>query len=320
MGERTKIAALILLMTLATSTVAGIAVHIVYDVRPDSETMVLCVIVAIVGTATLIFGIMSPLISRFEEGKARLQAIVDTAADGIITTNEVGEIESLNYAAEEMFGYRPEVLIGQNFNVMLSSRYQDEEDGDFLDFLEINRIEALEASHEVVGLRKDGGTFYMDLSVSYTDLNDRRMFTIIVRDVTERKLARAALKKAHDGLELRVEERTADLSKSNAKLQAEIVQRKQAQKERERLIAELKDAIDKIKTLRGLIPICASCKKVRDDSGYWNQIEVYIRDRSDAEFSHSICPDCATKLYPEFSIGKESGDSSEEQQTSATES
>ncbi|MCI0437545.1 MAG: GAF domain-containing protein [Chloroflexi bacterium] len=62
--------------------------------------------------------------------------------------------------------------------------------------------------------------------------------------------------------------------------------------------AELQEALAKIKTLRGLMPICASCKKIRDDKGYWNQIEEYIRDHSDAEFSHGICPECAVKLYP----------------------
>ncbi len=60
---------------------------------------------------------------------------------------------------------------------------------------------------------------------------------------------------------------------------------------------ELQKALSEIKTLSGLLPICASCKKIRDDKGYWNQIELYIRDRSDAEFSHSICPICAEKLY-----------------------
>ncbi|MFQ5560734.1 MAG: sensor with HAMP domain protein, partial [Nitrospinota bacterium] len=70
--------------------------------------------------------------------------------------------------------------------------------------------------------------------------------------------------------------------------------------EREKLIAELKEALDRVKIMRGMLPICASCKKIRDDSGYWNQIEAYIRDHSDAEFSHSICPDCLKKLYPEL--------------------
>jgi CheY-like chemotaxis protein/HPt (histidine-containing phosphotransfer) domain-containing protein len=64
--------------------------------------------------------------------------------------------------------------------------------------------------------------------------------------------------------------------------------------------AELQAALAKIKTLCGLLPICASCKKIRDDKGYWNQIEAYISDHSEAEFSHGVCPECAKKLYPEF--------------------
>ena len=62
--------------------------------------------------------------------------------------------------------------------------------------------------------------------------------------------------------------------------------------------AELRNALDKIKVLSGIIPICASCKKIRDDKGYWNQIEAYIRDHSEAEFSHGLCPECMKKLYP----------------------
>jgi len=76
---------------------------------------------------------------------------------------------------------------------------------------------------------------------------------------------------------------------------------KKVEEEREKLIRELQDSLVKIKTLRGLLPICASCKKIRDDKGYWNQIEAYIRDHSEAEFSHSICPVCMKKLYPDFS-------------------
>ena len=61
---------------------------------------------------------------------------------------------------------------------------------------------------------------------------------------------------------------------------------------------ELEDALEEIKTLSGFIPICAHCKKIRDDKGYWNQVEQYISKHSEAKFSHSICPDCMKKLYP----------------------
>ena len=65
-------------------------------------------------------------------------------------------------------------------------------------------------------------------------------------------------------------------------------------------IGELQRALAEIKTLRGIVPICASCKKIRDDHGYWSQVEVYVRDHTEAEFSHGICPECMKKLYPEF--------------------
>ena len=79
----------------------------------------------------------------------------------------------------------------------------------------------------------------------------------------------------------------------------DITERKNAEKERERLIQELKEALAKVKTLRGLIPICSSCKNIRDDRGYWNQVEAYIVAHSDAEFSHGFCPDCMKKLFPD---------------------
>lgn len=64
-------------------------------------------------------------------------------------------------------------------------------------------------------------------------------------------------------------------------------------------VEELRDALAQIKTLRGTVPICACCKKIRDDKGYWKQVEVYVRDHTEAQFSHGICPECSAKLYPE---------------------
>ena len=109
--------------------------------------------------------------------------------------------------------------------------------------------------------RKDGSIFYADVNTSLVTLAGRTYLLGIFRDVTERK---------------------------------------RAEEEREKLIHELQDALGKIKTLSGLLPICASCKKIRDDKGYWNQIEAYIGDHSEAEFTHSICPECMKKLYPDF--------------------
>ncbi|MCF8082255.1 MAG: GAF domain-containing protein [Deltaproteobacteria bacterium] len=82
-------------------------------------------------------------------------------------------------------------------------------------------------------------------------------------------------------------------------------ERSKAEQEREKVIADLKSALAEVKTLSGLLPICASCKKIRDDTGYWNQIEEYVSKRSEAQFSHSICPECAKILYPDLLLNKE---------------
>jgi len=81
-----------------------------------------------------------------------------------------------------------------------------------------------------------------------------------------------------------------------------------AEKEKEALIRDLEEAIDRIKTLRGLLPICAHCKKIRDDQGYWAQVETYIEAHSLAEFSHGICPECARKYYPEMFDKEKTGE------------
>jgi PAS domain S-box-containing protein len=79
----------------------------------------------------------------------------------------------------------------------------------------------------------------------------------------------------------------------------DITQEKFAEVERERMIAALQSALADVKTLSGIIPICANCKKVRDDKGYWEQVESYVSHHSNAQFSHGVCPDCVEKLYPE---------------------
>jgi len=80
----------------------------------------------------------------------------------------------------------------------------------------------------------------------------------------------------------------------------DISERKNEIKEKAELIEKLQNALEDVKTLKGLLPICASCKRIRDDRGYWNQLESYVSKHTDASFTHSICPECAQKLYPEI--------------------
>jgi hypothetical protein len=72
------------------------------------------------------------------------------------------------------------------------------------------------------------------------------------------------------------------------------------QQELQQKNAQLEEALANIKTLNGYLPICANCKKIRDDEGYWQQVEVYVRHHTDVQFSHGICPECMAQLYPDF--------------------
>lgn len=103
-----------------------------------------------------------------------------------------------------------------------------------------------------------------------------------------RKRTKEKLRKAHDDLEYKVQERTEELLTKNEALKKEIKQREEAESE--------------IKVLSGLLPICSHCKKIKDDKGYWKQLEAYIQEKSEAEFSHSICQECAKKHYPDYNI------------------
>ncbi len=80
----------------------------------------------------------------------------------------------------------------------------------------------------------------------------------------------------------------------------DITAKKQTEQQQELLISELQEALASVKTLGGLLPICASCKKIRDDEGYWSQVEQYIGKHTDAKFTHGICPDCGTKALDEY--------------------
>jgi len=80
----------------------------------------------------------------------------------------------------------------------------------------------------------------------------------------------------------------------------DITERKKIEQKNEALINELKDAISEVKKLSGLLPICSNCKGIRDDKGYWNQLEKYLSEHTDAGFTHSICPECYKKLYPDL--------------------
>ena len=125
------------------------------------------------------------------------------------------------------------------------------------------------------------------------------LVTIIFTGLAAPSVAYVALRKIELLRQQAVKESTERLSAEQASKQAEEELRR-LNAELEIRNQELQEALAVVKTLSGLLPICASCKNIRDDQGYWHQVEVYIRDHSDVEFSHGLCPTCAEKLYPEY--------------------
>ncbi len=126
---------------------------------------------------------------RTTDGDARLQALLDTAVDGVITIDERGIIESVNPAAERLFGYTAQEVVGQNVRILMPSPYQDQHDGYMERYLRTGERRIIGIGREVEGRQKDGTTFPMYLSVSEINVGARRLFTGIVHDLTELKQA-----------------------------------------------------------------------------------------------------------------------------------
>ena len=167
---------------------------------------------------------------------------------------------------------------------------------------------ALKAAHEVSSaaergkrdalLTLAGNTAWLMVLICIIGYSVRYVGRHIVRPLEhiDSKLHRigAFTSKNSQGNEIdRVRESTNALEKT---LEA----RAAAEADREKTIQELRYAMEQVRTLSGFLPICASCKKIRDDQGYWGQVEEYISKHSDVQFSHGLCPDCAQKLYGEF--------------------
>lgn len=151
------------------------------------------------------------------------------------------------------------------------------------------------APHTVGDLAEGDEALLFSLDLGATAIVGLGLIWLIGRhrrreDLLERALAEVG--GIRDQLEVRVKERTAELAGANERLDEELTRRK-------KLIARLEEAMADVKKLSGLLPICASCKKIRDDKGSWQVLESYIADHSEADFSHGICPDCIKKLYPE---------------------
>ncbi|MBI5020977.1 MAG: PAS domain S-box protein [Ignavibacteriales bacterium] len=141
--------------------------------------------------------------------------------------------------------------------------------------------------------------------IGYEDPKRREIFKEIIEDKGLIQKFESIWRRP-DGSTINVSENAIAIKAEDGKIiyyegmVEDITERKSVEKERERLITELQQAMKEVQALSGLLPICASCKKIRDDSGYWNQLESFIEHRATVQFSHGICPDCMQKLYPQY--------------------
>jgi C4-dicarboxylate-specific signal transduction histidine kinase len=153
-------------------------------------------------------------------------------------------------------------------------------------------------------LRIDNAMLWARMTFRSIRMMNERFVIVLVEDLTREKVQLRENEVLRLELEERVQRRTRELSKTNEDLTREVAERKRVEEEREKVISQLQLVLAHVKKLSGLLPICASCKKIRDDRGYWLQVEEYIHDHSEAQFSHGLCPECAKKLYPEFFADK----------------
>jgi PAS domain S-box-containing protein len=190
------------------------------------------------------------------ESEGRFRAIAESAADGIITVDAIGTIVHCNAAAMRAFGYVDGDLLGRNVRDLVPASHVAAHTAGLDAYRATGRTRIGGEALELPALRRDGSEFPIELSLATWETHEGRFATAILRNVSERKVA---------------------------------------QEDRERLIGELQEALSNVKTLSGLLPVCSWCHKVLDDRGAWRQMEAYVHEHTDADFSHGICPDCAKK-------------------------
>jgi PAS domain S-box-containing protein len=194
------------------------------------------------------------------ESEIKYRGLYESTRDGMILTDMDGHILECNRAFSNMLGYSEEEIEGLTYQRMTPAKWHDTEK-------DIIKNKVLRTGYsdiyEKECIRKDGKVFpiFMRMWAIKDETGNVTGMWGIATDITKRKKTEEAL---------------------------------------EEKCRRLQQALDEVRTLRGILPICAKCKNIRDDKGYWSQIESYIRDHSEAEFSHGICPACAKKLYPEF--------------------
>ena len=193
------------------------------------------------------------------DSQRQLDAIINNAVDGIITINERGIMQIVNPAAAQLFGYKPEELIGQNVGIITPSPHQTQHDSYINKYIATGERKIIGIGREVVGQRKDGSMFPCLLSVSEINMGNSRLFAGMIHDLTEQKAHEADIKRLNSELEKRVEERTEKLVEvinkhlaTNEALKKEIQERKAVEAALQKSQAEVRNALEKERELNEL--------------------------------------------------------------------
>jgi PAS domain S-box-containing protein len=199
-----------------------------------------------------------------EAAMRHLAAIVESSEDAIYSKNLDSIIVSWNRAAERIFGYSAEEIIGQSIVKLFPQNQRDE----LLDIMSAVRRSEMVDYKETLRRCKNGEVIPVSVTVSPIKGPKGEVVgaSAILRDISARK---------------------------------------QAEQERLKLIEDLTKALENVKTLSGMLPICASCKSIRDDAGYWQKVEAYLSQHSDVQFTHSLCPACSEKYFADVVDSKD---------------
>lgn len=193
------------------------------------------------------------------DSQRQLDAIINNAVDGIITINERGIMQIVNPAAAQLFGYKPEELIGQNVGIITPSPHKTQHDSYINKYIATGERKIIGIGREVIGQRKDGSMFPCLLSVSEINMGNRRLFAGMIHDLTEQKAHEEDIKRLNSELEKRVEERTEKLVEvinkhlaTNEALKKEIQERKAVEAALQKSQSEVRNALEKERELNEL--------------------------------------------------------------------
>ena len=209
------------------------------------------------------------------EEKEKAQAYLNTAMVAFLVLDLNGQVMLANPHCLNILKYKEAEILGKNwFETCIPRQDRRDRQKEYKSGLQTQA--STDSPFESTVLTKNDEVRIMDWRNTHLYDQSGNLIGMLRSgiDITEKKSNEEELEKHRKHLEDLVRERTADLKK----------------------------ALDNIKTLRGIVPICSHCKKIRDDKGYWNQVEVYVQKHSEADFSHSICPECAREHYPDFDI------------------